>query len=272
MQEELKLIAQWVRDHGVNVLSDEDALKIPEEALPDKPKIMAIEKVEREGVVEEVEVEEDWWVAGLEGLEAEGVDVVNSSVGYPAWHPFEKRDGRTAKSTLAADAAVERGVVVVAAVGNCLRVAPPADGFGVISVGACDLSGRWLPFSARGPTADGRIKPELCAPGRDIIVASAGSLDDYRLASGTSLSAAIVSAMAALILEGMPGLSPLQLKLALMETASHPDSPDNLTGWGMANGLNAFLMLRGPLPVVPIPHPIPLLWGGAKTGVFGGRF
>jgi len=57
MQEELKLIAQWVRDHGVNVLSDEDALKIPEEALPDKPKIMAIEKVEREGVVEEVEVE-----------------------------------------------------------------------------------------------------------------------------------------------------------------------------------------------------------------------
>lgn len=242
------------RSHGTAVLSLLKSLAPEAEYL--------LGEVELSG--EERWIEEDWWVAGLEWMERMGADVVNSSVGYPAY-PLEGRDGRTAKSTVAADAAVERGVVVVAAVGNCPRVAPPADGSGVISVGACDLSGRWLPFSARGPTADGRIKPELCAPGEGIVVACAGSPNDYRLASGTSLSAAIVSGVAALILEGRPDLSPDELKLALMMTASHPNSPDNLTGWGMVNGIDAFLSLAAPLRLLPMPRPMPVRWGKIKT-------
>jgi subtilisin family serine protease len=115
----------------------------------------------------EIQMEEDLWVAGLEWLEREGAEVVNSSLGYSDWYLPEDFDGQTAVTTVAADAAVERGVFIANSVGNdgVAGLTAPADGFNVCAVGAVTASGSPWVGSSRGPTADGRIKPDVAAMG-----------------------------------------------------------------------------------------------------------
>ena len=108
------------------------------------------EVVSRQGVVFERQIEEDWWVEGLEWLEEMGADVVSSSLGYFEWYRFADLDGKTSKVTIAANLAVQKGMPVVIAAGNLGaqppsealglpgRITPPADGFDVLAVGAVD--------------------------------------------------------------------------------------------------------------------------------------
>jgi subtilisin family serine protease len=115
----------------------------------------------------EIQLEEDLWVEGLEWLEREGADVVNSSLGYSDWYSAEDYDGATAVTTIAADLAVQRGVFIANSVGNegLRSLVVPADGFFVCAVGGVYSSGESWPGSSRGPTADGRIKPDVSAMG-----------------------------------------------------------------------------------------------------------
>ena len=89
-------------------------------------------------------------------------------------------------------------------------------------------------YSSRGPTLfDGLLKPELVAPGNRIVAAAApgaalpaafpdrvigGEKGDYMEMSGTSMSAAVVSGAAALLLDANPRLSPAEVKLVLQLT------------------------------------------------------
>jgi hypothetical protein len=205
-----------------------------------------------EDIRSETPTEEDNWVAAVEWMEALGVDVVSSSVGYLDWYTPQDMDGNTAKITRAADIAVQKGVVVVNAAGN-ERMTPwkiiiaPADGKYVIAVGAVDSLRRIARFSSMGPTADGRIKPDVCALGVSVFSASTSLKNSgYGYFSGTSLSCPLVAGIAALLLSVKPELTPLQVRDAIRNTASRANNPDNDYGWGIVNGLEALLYF-GPI-------------------------
>jgi len=185
----------------------------------------------------EYAAEEDYWVAALEWAEGLGADLISSSVGYIDWYVYAQMDGMTAVTTVAASMAVERGVVVVNAVGNegPRHMIAPADAEAVISVGAVDAAGTIAAFSSIGPTADGRVKPDVVARGVSTVMAlaSAGSGGAYVMGNGTSYAAPLVAGAAALILEAHPGYTPAQVQLALRETATQCESPDVERGWGV---------------------------------------
>ena len=133
-----------------------------------------------EDVRSETRVEEDNYVAALEWADSMGADIVTSSLSYLSFdggfsYDFNDLNGDVAITTIAADSAVARGIVVVTAMGNdgslgFRSISTPADGDSVISVGAEDSLGVLQGFSSRGPTADGRLKPDLTAPGRSVFV------------------------------------------------------------------------------------------------------
>lgn len=194
----------------------------------------------------EVPLEEDHWVAGIEWAESLGVDLVSSSLGYIDWYEYADMDGATAVTTIGAQMAVERGVVVVNAAGNerdtqWHYIIAPADAEDVISVGAVDGDGVPARFSSVGPTADGRLKPDVVARGSSNRVARVrfGAGSPYGFRSGTSFAAPLVAGVAALILEAHPGYSPADVGRALRETASLCAQPDTLRGYGLVRAGDA---------------------------------
>jgi len=190
-------------------------------------------------------IEEDYWIAGLEWVEALGADVVTTSLSYPDWYRRAERDGRTAPVTRMANLAWERGLLVVNSVGNYgpggTTLAPPADAPGVLAVGAVDRNGLVVDFSSRGPASDGRVKPELCALGAGVRLAAVWGRDTYESASGTSFSAPLVAGVAALVIEAHPDWSPEAVRDALLQSASRAERPDNDYGWGLVNARDAIL-------------------------------
>ncbi|MEN8006395.1 MAG: S8 family serine peptidase [Candidatus Krumholzibacteriota bacterium] len=192
-----------------------------------------------EDVSQEVPLEEDHWVAGLEWIETFGADLASSSLGYFDWYVFEDLDGNTAVTTIAADLAVGRGMVVVNSAGNSRNttgtIIAPADGDSVLTVGAVDSSGIVTSFSSPGPTFDGRTKPDVAALGLSNTVADPTDDLGYLSVSGTSFSCPVTSGVVALILERVPQLTPMQVIEALQQTASQSGAPDNDLGWGIVD-------------------------------------
>ncbi len=196
-----------------------------------------------EDVSQEVPAEEDHWVAGLEWEEAQGADIISSSLGYIDWYTYEDLDGNTAVTTVAADLAVGRGLVVVNSAGNSRAslgyLIAPADGDSVITVGAVDQDGIHTSFSSPGPTADGRIKPDVMALGLNNPVANPTDDHAYLSASGTSFSCPLTAGVVALMLSRVPSLTPMQILEALHATADNAATPDNDYGWGIVDALAA---------------------------------
>ncbi len=197
-----------------------------------------------EDVRSETPIEEDYWIAGIEWLERQGADVVNSSLGYNDWYTYEDMDGKTAVTTIAADKAVEKGVIVVNSNGNegnkmWHYMIAPADGFNVISVGAVYNTGELVPFSSRGPTYDGRTKPDVVAMGSNVYAVQPSTIDRYSREGGTSYSSPLAAGVAALVLQAHPYLTPFEVRDALRETADRAQNPDNDYGWGLVNAYEA---------------------------------
>ncbi|MGE5590396.1 MAG: S8 family serine peptidase [Bacillota bacterium] len=123
--------------------------------------------------------------------------------------------------------AVTNGIDAVVAAGNSgpnrFTIGSPAAAANAVTVGAMADTGEkgfsLASFSSRGPTADGRIKPDIAAPGVNIMAAKAGTTNQYVSYSGTSMATPFVSGTVALMLAANPGLSPAQVKSLLMSTA-----------------------------------------------------
>lgn len=205
----------------------------------------------------ETNQEEDDWVAGLEWLESQGAEVVNSSLGYNEFDPGQNSydisdlDGNTAVTTIAADIAVSLGVVVVNSAGNegcnspaqCwYYIITPADGDSVIAVGGVNPSGVKEGFSSWGPTADGRTKPDVSAMGSSVRFAVPTS--GYAAGGGTSFAAPMVSGIVAQMLQVNPLLTPMEVMQILRSTASQSASPDNALGWGVVDADAAILQAQ----------------------------
>tara|TARA_B110000438_G_scaffold62680_1_gene63208 strand:- start:2565 stop:4220 length:1656 start_codon:yes stop_codon:yes gene_type:complete len=197
-----------------------------------------------EDVSQEIQIEEDNYIAGLEWGEANGADVVTTSLGYLDWYEYEDLDGNTAVTTIAVDIAVGLGMVCVTAAGNegnndWYYIIAPADADSIISVGALWESGEIASFSSHGPTYDGRIKPEVCARGRQTWCVNPNSTTAYTQLSGTSLACPLVGGAAALIRQARPSWTAMEVREAIMMTASMSDSANNTYGHGIMNTLAA---------------------------------
>ncbi len=181
--------------------------------------------------------EEDNWVAALEFADSIGTDVITTSLSYSDWYTYDDLDGLTATITIAANTCDSLGIVMCNSMGNsgpsAGTLTAPADAFGILAVGAVNSAGYIASFSSRGPTWDGRTKPEVCAQGVSTYCASPSGDNLYTTKSGTSLSTPLVAGAACLLIEARPNFTPALIRQALMETASNAVSPDNTYGWGI---------------------------------------
>jgi len=203
-----------------------------------------------EDIRSETHVEEDNYAAALIWMESLGVDVTTSSLGYNVFddsvfsYKYPDMNGKTTIVTKAAELAFQRGIVTLSAAGNegddpWFHIIAPADGFNTIGVGAVAQNNILANFSSRGPSSDGRIKPEIVAQGVGVFSASTSGFNLYSSASGTSLSTPIAAGVAALLLSAHPHLKNSQVRNILIETADNSSSPNNERGYGLISAADA---------------------------------
>lgn len=213
---------------------------------------------------QEMPVEEDHWAAALQRADSIGADIVSSSLGYREFddpslsYTYQDMDGNTAISTLAARHAASLGMVVCNAMANAGpeigSLAAPADADSIISVGATDSFGVIASYSSRGPTYDGRPKPEVCAQGSSTWWANWNTTSSYGRATGTSCATPLVAGACALVLEAHPEWTPMQLREALMMTGSRAAAPDSSSyGWGVIDAWAAIHYDQSGVAGGPVP-------------------
>jgi len=211
-----------------------------------------------EDVTDEYPAEEDYYVAGLEFIEQNGGDVATSSLIYRDWYTQQDMDGMTAVTTIGVNMATANGVYCCTAAGNSghdqdpetSNLGAPGDAFEVITVGAVNIFGEVPGFSSDGPTADGRVKPELLALGDGAW--SIDPNDDGRLleAAGTSMATPIIAGAVACLAQAAPHWTVPRLRHALFTTASvyvdtQTHDPFFVMGYGIADAAGA-LIAGGP--------------------------
>lgn len=176
------------------------------------------------------------WV--IENQEKYQIRIMNISAGAT------REDDEALKLIHAVERAWDAGVVVVVAAGNMgpepMTITIPGNSRKVITVGASDefrvrpLKGN-ASYSGRGPTRECVCKPELTAPGTNIVSCSAAWQRGkyYQKKSGTSMAAPAVSGCVALLLSSEPELTNVEVKMRLKEAAADIGLPFNRQGWGI---------------------------------------
>jgi len=202
-----------------------------------------------EDVATEYPIEELNWVRAAEYADSLGVDIINSSLGYLDFdepsltYTTSQLDGKTTYVTRGATLAAKRGILVVNSVGNygsagSSSLVAPADAQGILSVGSVNASSIVSTFSSRGPTADGRIKPELVAFGQSpVLIRGSGQVS---AAAGTSFSAPQIAALAAGLWEAKPNWTKDELLTNLLKSGSQYATPDQNLGYGIPNFRGAY--------------------------------
>ncbi|MBD3583620.1 S8 family serine peptidase [Flavobacterium selenitireducens] len=195
-----------------------------------------------EAIEYENPLEESLWVEAAEMADSLGVDVINTSLGYPDFdnpaynYSYEERDGTKAFISRGADIAFSRGMVVVVSGGNegngdDNHVSVPADALDVLSVGAVTASENYASFSSIGPTADGRVKPDVVAQGVAAVVSD--ETGEITFANGTSFSGPIIAGMVATFWSAVPELTNRQVVDFIRQSADLFNNPTPQKGYGV---------------------------------------
>ncbi len=203
----------------------------------------------------EFPVEEANWIAGAEWADSLGVDVINASLGYTSFndttlsHTYPQLDGRTAIGSRGAVIAASKGMIICNSAGNegdgpWRHIGVPADAPGLIAVGAVGFDGKRAGFSSLGPSADGRIKPDLVAPGSPVVAAGDHGVE-LGYSSGTSLASPMLAGSIAALWSAFPAKTAREILDAVVEAADQSASPDNKRGYGLPDFSRAWLSLGG---------------------------
>lgn len=210
-----------------------------------------------EDVLSEFPIEEDYWVEAVEFADSIGVDIVTSSLGYTVFDVPElsygksKLDGKTSFISRGASIAAQKGMLIVTSAGNdgngdWKKIDFPADADGVLTVGSVQSDQEKSNFTSIGPTADGRIKPDVMAMGTsNTIITGNGTLST---GSGTSFSAPLVAGMAASVWSAFPQMKATELFRLIKESSNRAAMPDTIYGYGIPNAQKIYISLKESFP------------------------
>ncbi len=196
--------------------------------------------------------EMDNLVAALEKADSLGANIFSVSLGYAMFDNEEwtlhkdELDGRSTRSSLAATIAARKGMLVCVAAGNegngaWKTLSSPADADSVLAVGAVDTLGQIGSFSSYGPSADGRVKPEVCAVGvKSVLVNPGGTIV---ASNGTSFATPLIAGMAACIWSALPEENAMQIRERIIRSADRYGNPDKEQyGYGIPDAWKAYSM------------------------------
>ena len=194
--------------------------------------------------------EMDNLVAALEKSDSLGVNVFSVSLGYYWFNdghdtlPKEALNGRTTRSSVAATIAARKGMLVCAAAGNegnkkWKTICSPADADSVLTVGAVGLDSIIGSFSSYGPSADGRVKPDVCAVGvGTAVIRPNGTIVN---GNGTSYATPLLAGMAAALWSALPDESAMQIRDRIIRSADRYINPDKTRyGFGIPDAWKAY--------------------------------
>ena len=193
--------------------------------------------------------EEDYWASAAEYADSCGVDVINSSLGYHGFddssmnHHYYEQDGNTALISRTASMCADKGIVCVNSAGNdgmgsWKKINFPADAKDILTVGSINEHGMNAAFSAVGPTADGRIKPDVMAFGSPTcVITGRGSIIND---NGTSFSSPLVAGMVACLWQALPGKTAKQIIKLVKLAGDNQQHPDNVFGYGVPDFWKAY--------------------------------
>ncbi len=228
--------------HGTSVLSFM-ASELQGEMIGTAPKADYWLFRTEDGAMENL-IEEYNWLMAAELADSLGVDVINSSLGYTEFdlaeqnHTYKDMDGRTTPISRAALMASRKGILVSNSAGNSGNnswyfIGAPADADSILTVGSVDVNRSLSYFSSKGPTADSRIKPTVCALGQEATYANTNN--EFSSANGTSFSSPIIAGMAACLWQANYSKSNMEIIQAITESAHLFNDPNNQLGYGIPN-------------------------------------
>lgn len=237
--------------HGTYVLSTM-AADVPGLMIGTAPRANYILCI-TEDVAIERRIEEALWIMAAEYADSLGADIINTSLGYTDFddltenYTYADMDGNTALITRGSNMAASRGMLLVTSAGNqghtpWRYISAPADGHQVLAVGAVWQSGDATWFSSRGPSYDGRVKPNVMARGGATIITNLA--DSIQGGNGTSFSAPIIAGMSACLWQAVPGATAREVQQAIEQSAHLYSTPNDSMGFGIPNFEQALVILE----------------------------
>ncbi len=180
-----------------------------------------------------------------------GADIITISLGYSVFEgadsiynfTHDDLDGQSSLSRTATEMA-RRGHIVCIAAGNegskpWHKIMLPADADSVLTVGAVDSVGKAADFSSYGPSIDDRVKPEVSAIGVQTRVYQPATNRIIR-GNGTSFATPEIAGMAACLWQALPGLSAMEIRRLIIESASLYPGHDDQRGYGIPDAYAAW--------------------------------
>ena len=168
--------------------------------------------------------------------------MLNSSLGYHHFdrslgdHPYRELNGRTSICSRSASLLAGKGMILVASAGNeglgtWKKINVPGDADDILTVGAVNAQRVNTGFSSVGPSADGRVKPDVMAMGyHSAVVSGKGTLTT---ANGTSFSSPITCGAVACLWQALPQLTAMQIINLVRSAGDRFEYPDNVFGYGI---------------------------------------
>ena len=232
----------------------------------------------------------DNWVAAIEMADSLGLHIVSTSLGYTTFDDeqfnfaYADMDGRTSRGAQASLIAARKGMLLVTAMGNegnkdWHYLSTPADADSILSVGAVNKDEAIATFSSYGPSADGRVKPEVCAMGEGTNLINPAN-NTVITSNGTSFACPLIAGMAASLWSALPQATNMEIREMIIRSCDKYSQPHEQYGYGIPNAWEAYTSITTHLP--SILHSTPytkildngqlyILYNGIKYNLLGHR-